>query len=551
MSVTSTRRAVRHDLPEGTPLGKYEIVRKIAMGGMAEIYLARVRGNAGFEKLVVLKRILPSLADDKTFVQMFLDEARLAATLHHPNIGDVYDVGEDDGDLFFAMEYIHGQDLRLMKLSAGERGELLPLTVALAVIHGAASALGYAHDKTGPDGQVLGLVHRDVSASNVMVSYDGAIKLLDFGIARAQSNTNKTQTGILKGKVPYMSPEQCRGLPLDRRSDLFSLGVVLYEVTVGKRPFRGEGDYAIMDQIVHHGAQRPSSVIESYPPELEAIVMKMLARKPEQRYQTADAMLADLERFQEQHRLWMSSNALGKYMRTAFADQFQAWEHAQEDGVSLLQYVVQTITSLSHAGELVTPPSQFPAVSGYEELSISEPRRELAPPPRPSRRGLWFALAAILAVSLGAVAAFTFGRGELDTPTRAEPEATVKMQVAPPEVSSVQPPGQAADEPKAGGPKADAPHAADAKAGAPHPADLEAGEAKASDPKAGDTKPGDKSSSVNKPTVSKPTVSKPAVSKPAVTRRAVTKPTVVKPTKSKDPKPKDDGWDPNSPFLPQ
>jgi serine/threonine protein kinase len=441
--VTSHRRAATPDLPQGTPLGKYEIVRKIATGGMAEIYLARVRGDAGFEKLVVLKRILPSIANDTTFVQMFLDEARLAATLHHPNIADVYDVGEDDGDLFFAMEYIHGQDLRLLRLRARERGELVSLPVALAVIHGAALALGYAHDKTGTDGNVLGLVHRDVSASNVMVSYDGAIKLLDFGIARARGNAHKTQTGILKGKVPYMSPEQCRGVPLDRRSDLFSLGVVLYEVTVGRRPFRGEGDYETMDQIVNHAPPRPSSVIEGYPRELEAIVMKMLARKPAQRYQTAGAMIADLEPFQAQHRQWVSSNALGKYMRTMFADQFQAWEHAQQDGVSLLQHVAKTIASQSQKAELVTPPSEFPAVFVPDEVARPEPQRQPAPPLRPSRRGLRFALVAILAVSVGAVAALTLGRSDHDTPMRAAPEATVKMKVSPPEESGSQTPGQA------------------------------------------------------------------------------------------------------------
>ncbi len=220
------------ELPGGATFGKYEVLRKLAIGGMAEIYLARVRGHAGFEKLVVLKRILPHIAEDPAFVKMFLDEARLAATLQHPNIADVYDVGSEGKFYFFTMEYIHGADARTVRLQAHRKSQPIPLMNALAIVHGTASALAYAHDKRGPDGP-LGLVHRDVSSSNILVSFDGAVKLVDFGIARATSRESKTRTGTLKGKIPYMSPEQCQNQPLDRRSDLFSLGVVLYELTVG------------------------------------------------------------------------------------------------------------------------------------------------------------------------------------------------------------------------------------------------------------------------------------------------------------------------------
>ena len=176
---------MKYELTPGEALGKYEILRKLAVGGMAEIYLARIRGNAGFEKVVVLKRILPQVAEDPTFVQMFLEEARLAATLNHPNIAHVYDVGEVDGQHFFTMEFVHGQDVRSIRHEMKKRTEAVPLPISLAIVHGTAAALHYAHERTGPDGKLLGLVHRDVSASNVMVSYDGAIKLLEFGIARA------------------------------------------------------------------------------------------------------------------------------------------------------------------------------------------------------------------------------------------------------------------------------------------------------------------------------------------------------------------------------
>ncbi len=352
------------ELFPGSTLGKYEILRKLATGGMAEIYLARARGVAGFEKTVVLKRILPHVAEDEGFVQMFLDEARLAATLQHPNIADVYDVGETNGTPFFTMEYVHGQDARSIRAATRKRGEQVPIAMALAIVHGTASALDYAHERTGPDGKPLELVHRDVSASNIIVSYDGAIKLLDFGIARAASHQHKTQIGALKGKTPYMSPEQCRAQRIDRRSDLFSLGTVMFELTVGHRPFRGENDFAVMEQIVHGEAPRPSALVPGYPLELEAIVMKLLARDVAARYQTAEELLHELEQLISKHGLWVSSRPLGKYMRLLFAERIAAWERAASEGVTLSEHVAETITSESQRSEPFTPHSGGPQANG-------------------------------------------------------------------------------------------------------------------------------------------------------------------------------------------
>ena len=452
-----------YDLPRGTVLGKYEILRKLAVGGMAEIYLARQRGTAGFEKVVVIKRILPNVAEDPTFVQMFLGEARLAATLQHPNIADVYDVGDYEGTPFFAMEYVHGQDVRAIRQAARKRNEHVPLAIGLAIVHGTASALDYAHEKLAPDGLPLGLVHRDVSASNVIVSYDGAIKLLDFGIARATSHTHKTQTGTLKGKIPYMSPEQCRGMPLDFKSDLFSLGVVMYELTTGRRPFRGESDFEIMDQIVHKGAAPPSSVVTGYPPELDAIVMKLLAMKPEDRYISAEAMLHDLDPFIGAHRLWVSPKPLSKYMKTIFDDKIAAWELAEREGVTLGQHVAEHITSPTAKSELVTPPSAFPGLVpisqempavGSGQITAVEPPEAIAdrpPPPtiypelRPSRRGLWIVLA-LLAIGAGGAAGFFFYNGQKDeAPAKREP-ATEPVRVEP--VKAAAPPAKPVEEPK-------------------------------------------------------------------------------------------------------
>jgi serine/threonine protein kinase len=310
------------ELRRGDSLGRYEIIERIAVGGMAEVYLGRVRGTAGFDKLVAIKRILPFVAQDSSFVEMFLAEARLAATLRHPNLADVFDVGIDADSYFFAMEFIHGQDLRNVRLEAQAQNGSVPLEIALAITSGIASALAYAHAKIGPTGP-LNLVHRDVSPSNILVSYDGAVKLVDFGIARAETNTSAmvTRTGQLKGKIPYMSPEQCRAKQMDGRADLFSLGIVLYELTTGVRPFDGKGDFDTLERIVHGTMQLPSEIVPGYPRALEHIVLRMLANKRAVRYQTAEELLHDLEAATSEHGWFASAFMVGKYMRELFGEE--------------------------------------------------------------------------------------------------------------------------------------------------------------------------------------------------------------------------------------
>ena len=325
---------VRDELRRGESLGRYEIIERIATGGMAEIYLGRVRGTAGFDKLVAIKRILPQVAADHAFVEMFLAEARLAATLRHPNIADVFDVGVVNGSHFFAMEYIHGHDLRTIRREAVRSHRRLPLEVSIAITSNVASALAYAHTRNGPNGP-LHLVHRDVSPSNILVSYDGAVKLVDFGIARAGSNpsTTITRTGQLKGKIPYMSPEQCRAKGLDHRTDLFSLGIVLYELTTNVRPFDGKGDFDTLERIVHGIMLPPSEIVASYPRALEAIVMRLLANKRSARYQNADELVADLERLTTEHGLFASAFMVGRYMRDLFPGEANKLPHAEHDHV--------------------------------------------------------------------------------------------------------------------------------------------------------------------------------------------------------------------------
>ncbi len=304
-------------------LGKYQLIRRIATGGMAELFLARATAIHGFEKLVVLKRILPQHAESEEFIRMFLAEARLAATLHHPNIVQVYDIGEDESAYFFTMEYVQGQDLRKLVRAARKADRALPLEHILHIVMGVAAGLHHAHEKIGTDGRPLGIVHRDVSPSNVLVTYEGGVKIVDFGIAKAATAQTATIAGTLKGKIPYMSPEQCRGESVDRRSDIFSIGTLLWELTTGARLFTGENEFAIINRVAAGTVPLPTSVRPDYPPELEAIVMRALTADREHRYSTALDLQIDLEDFAREARLPVSSTRMSKFMRELFEEEMR------------------------------------------------------------------------------------------------------------------------------------------------------------------------------------------------------------------------------------
>ncbi|HSD86039.1 MAG TPA: serine/threonine-protein kinase, partial [Kofleriaceae bacterium] len=332
-------------LGPGDKLGKYEVIRQIAIGGMAELYLARTLGIEGFEKLVVVKRILPQYVANATFVNMFLNEARIAATLHHPNVAQVYDIGLDEGDYFFAMEYVHGEDLDHISIASEEQGVPISLDAALTLAAGLCAGLHYAHERVSVDGKPQQIVHRDVSPSNVLVSYDGAVKLVDFGIARAASRPGTTATGGLKGKIAYMSPEQCKAkATLDRRTDIYAVGTLLYELTTGQLPFSGETEYQILNQIVNEDVPRPSTIVPDYPPALEAILLKALARDPDARYRSALEMQGAIEDFAHDTRLRISPLVLGRLMGTLFPARLEEWDHAKKQGAFFVeQHVVRTL----------------------------------------------------------------------------------------------------------------------------------------------------------------------------------------------------------------
>ncbi len=285
-------------LAEGTKLsrrlGRYEVVGRVASGGMAEILLARVCGPHGFVRVVVLKRILPHLSARTDFRDMFLDEARIVSGIHHENVVHVHELGDHDDELFLVMEYLRGESATGLLRRMLHLDRTVPCALAAYAVAEACTGLNAAHKLCDADGQLLGLVHRDVSPHNVFITYDGGVKLLDFGIAHAAGRSTDTAAGQVKGKFGYMSPEQCRGKPLDRRSDIFTLGIVLYEMSTSRRLFQRASDLAIMRAICAEPIPPPSAVVDDYPSALERIVMRALSRSRDDRYSTAGEMAAEL-----------------------------------------------------------------------------------------------------------------------------------------------------------------------------------------------------------------------------------------------------------------
>jgi len=281
--------------PAGARFGQYILEERVAKGGMAEVFRARMMGVEGFQKTVAIKRILADMAGNDEFVTMFIDEAKLAAQLKHPNIVDIYDLGKIDRSFYIAMEYVEGHDLRDVLARCRQAGVTVPAPLALHCAAQLAAALDHAHTKRDFSNRELGLVHRDVSPPNVLISNDGEVKLCDFGIAKALSKATHTRDGLLKGKLRYMSPEQASGHEIDHRSDIFSLGLVLYEMLTGQKVFKGSSETEILEQVRNPEVAVPSSLKDDVPPDVDRIVLRALERDPDARYQTAEAFGRALE----------------------------------------------------------------------------------------------------------------------------------------------------------------------------------------------------------------------------------------------------------------
>ena len=280
---------------------KYEIQSRLAVGGMGEVFYALQRGVKGFERPVILKSLLPDLAQQEGSVEQFLDEARVAATLNHPNVVSIYEVGQWNGQYFIAMEYIHGRNVAQMIKASLRQGKPVPPEVTAKVIRDAALGLDHAHHAHDTEGRPLEVVHRDISPQNIMVRDDGVTKVVDFGIARATNRATRTATGVVKGKLIYMAPEQLAGEPIGGRSDQFSLGIVLWEMLCGRRLFKSDQDLEVIKQVLSAQIPRPSEISPGVPAALDEIAMRMLERDPERRFATCAEAAQKLDLFLQGH----------------------------------------------------------------------------------------------------------------------------------------------------------------------------------------------------------------------------------------------------------
>jgi len=319
---------------ESEMLGRYRLCFELAAGGMATVYLARVAGPGGFDKLVALKRIHPHLANEEEFVEMFLDEARIAARLNHPNVCNVFDFGEADGTYFITMEYLFGETVaRLSRTIANEPAVFtnarVPAYIA-KIVADACEGLHAAHELKADDGTPLGLVHRDISPQNLSIAYDGSVKVMDFGIAHAAGRLHRTETGQIKGKYAYMAPERLHDKPMDRRSDIWSLGVVLWEMLTGRRLFRCATEPETILAVTTGEFPTPSRFRRDISSELDRIVMKALERDPDKRFQTARDLGRDLAKFNSSQSEPALMADLAEWMDVLFRDDKQKREQVVE-----------------------------------------------------------------------------------------------------------------------------------------------------------------------------------------------------------------------------
>jgi len=354
-------------------LGRYRVVDEIGVGGMASVHLARADGPGGFQKWVAIKRIHRHLAEDDQFIRMFLDEARIAARISHPNVAQVFDLGKHRDTYWIAMEYLHGEPLReIMRVVEEAGAPPMGAQLAAKVIADSADGLHAAHELRDKDGKLLNLVHRDVTPHNLFLTYDGAVKVVDFGIAKVTGRLSTTRAGTLKGKLAYMSPEQVHGVAIDRRTDIFALGVVLWELTTGRRLFRMDSDLETLERVQACVVPPPSSIIENYPVELESIVMRALAKDPNKRFPTARDMSRALQQYVMRSGAFIGPEEIGSYVKQVLTDRFQKREAHLQWAAEVTQTV--SLEQLEAASEGQVEESSIPTYASDVQEVPRAPR---------------------------------------------------------------------------------------------------------------------------------------------------------------------------------
>jgi len=358
-------------------MGKYHLIAELARGGMGNVYLAALCGPGGFNKLLVLKELKPELSDDETFVAMFLEEARLAARLVHPNIVQTNEVTSEDRRHYITMEYLDGRSLsRIVRRFARE--EAFPIGAQLRIISDALLGLHHAHELRGFDGEPLGIVHRDVSPLNLMVTFDGQAKVLDFGIAKAVDSSLETKAGVLKGRIAYMAPEQACSVKVDRRADIYSMGVMIWEAAAERRLWPGMSEVEILSRVLRDGAPRLRDVVPDAPQALDAICSRAMARDCEDRYATAAELLDDLEAHIAHRNDKMTMRQIGELIAVGFAEERHKMNQIIEETLARVSSGPRSgVMPVFGTHVMGTPSRSWPV--GNESRSISG-RVTIAPP---------------------------------------------------------------------------------------------------------------------------------------------------------------------------
>ncbi len=432
---------------------KYRPIAEIGRGGMADVCLAVARGPAGFNKLVVLKRARVELCEDAEILAMFLDEARLAARLNHPNVVQTYEVGEDGERLFIAMEYLDGQPLSQLRTRVGLTDLSLPVQVR--ILTDALAGLHYAHELRDFDGTPIHVVHRDASPQNIFVTYDGVIKAVDFGIAKAADSLSETRAGMLKGKVAYMSPEQSRGERVDRRSDVFSVGVILWEAIAGRRMWKGYNDLAILGRLGLGELPDLRVAAPHVDPELERICRRALAPALGERYATAAELHADLERWLREHHHGMSAREVGAFVAERFADDRARIQQLVEEQLRDVRwsgsYAKVTIADLPKIGAgpvSMTPTLTAPAAFSPSDASSMPPSVSSTGTGQTGQAGHSVRASRSIRVVAATAIAFLLAGGVVAAgilrppPSRTAPVGPLEALTAPPTVAAAPSPQQ-------------------------------------------------------------------------------------------------------------
>jgi serine/threonine-protein kinase len=456
------------DVGAGHTLGRYELLVPIAQGGMAVVWAARMKGTRGFQKTVAIKCMLPALSEDAQFEEMFLAEAEVAARIRHPNVCEILDLGEEDGILYIVMEWVDGEPLSTLQKAARTKGGV-PIPVATRIALHAAAGLHAAHELQDDAGELVGLVHRDVSPQNILVTYDGVVKIVDFGVAKATSQAEGTHTraGQVKGKIPFMSPEQAIGRPVDRRTDVFALGIVLYQILVGKHPFRGDNDMATLHAIVD---EKPvptvKSLVPACPESLSAAVAQALEKNVDKRFATMAELARALEKSLAEMTAAGEEHDVGAFVRSVLGERAERRRAALKDALRTADERAklppesrraERQSSVSEVSALSIPSAMNPPVT---DTNLSAVTRIDGPPRAPTPTGAsaaafvvpdaaspggrskWI-FAATGAAALGVAAFLALGRGareqELGAPVPSAPaSASVEAPVvAPPTASAL------------------------------------------------------------------------------------------------------------------